>query len=288
MNTLSKLFCTTTAAVVFSFAFAPLASSAPAAADQPASSTARSLAKMYPYGERARDLLGVGVRSNAGENLGKLNDLLVDAHSGRIVYAVVSTGGVLGVGDTLHAVPFSAVGFASDAHENLQVDTTLADWQRAPVYNPDYIVSLADQEKADYIFRHYHQTWEPLADAPNGSSTATEPRLLSARSVIGRDVRVGDQAIGEAEDLIVNVGSRHAQVLLRADPAFAGTADHFVVPFSKVTANTNRSGTLATTLTRDDFKSVQTFDNHAWDDSSGNSIYRWKIVDPSSAHASSE
>lgn len=285
MNPFNNLLCAVTSLLVLSVA--PLASSA--ASDQPVPQKARLLTKLYPYGERARDVFGMSVRGSTGEDLGKLKDLVVDPRSGRIVYGIVSTGGVLGVGDTQRAVPFSAISYASDAHESLKIDLSLTDWQRAPLFNSDYLVSLADQDKADYIFQYYHQTWEPLADDPDHpAASPTVHRIERASSIIGREVRAGDQKIGEAEDLILNVGSRRAQVLLRPDPTFAGSTDHFVVPFTKLTTRTNDSDTLATSLTRDDFKSVETFDSSAWTNNPSRSLYRWKIAEPVSSHANSE
>jgi len=42
----------------------------------------------------------------SGENLGEIKDLMVDPEDGRVVYAVLSFGGILGLGDKYFAVPF--------------------------------------------------------------------------------------------------------------------------------------------------------------------------------------
>jgi len=51
----------------------------------------------------------MAVKNLQNENLGKINDLVFDPESGRISYAVVSIGGVLGVGDKLIAVPVTSL-----------------------------------------------------------------------------------------------------------------------------------------------------------------------------------
>jgi sporulation protein YlmC with PRC-barrel domain len=53
---------------------------------------------------RASALEGIAVRNAKNENLGKLEDLVVNK-DGRIVYGVLSHGGVAGIGDKLFAVP---------------------------------------------------------------------------------------------------------------------------------------------------------------------------------------
>jgi sporulation protein YlmC with PRC-barrel domain len=54
-------------------------------------------------------LSGDPVRNSAGENLGKIEDFMVDLERGRIAYAVLSFGGVLGIGEKLFAVPWKAM-----------------------------------------------------------------------------------------------------------------------------------------------------------------------------------
>lgn len=57
---------------------------------------------------KASKLIGMQVRNTKNENLGKISDLVLDQKSGKIAYAALSVGGVLGVGDKLVAVPFEA------------------------------------------------------------------------------------------------------------------------------------------------------------------------------------
>lgn len=57
---------------------------------------------------RVSDVIGLEVKNLQDEKLGKVNDLAIDVASGRIVEVIVSTGGLLGVGSTLLAVPPAA------------------------------------------------------------------------------------------------------------------------------------------------------------------------------------
>ena len=57
---------------------------------------------------KASKLIGMQVRNTKNENLGKITDLVIDQKSGKVAYAALSVGGVLGVGDKLVAVPFEA------------------------------------------------------------------------------------------------------------------------------------------------------------------------------------
>jgi sporulation protein YlmC with PRC-barrel domain/nitrogen regulatory protein PII len=55
---------------------------------------------------RASKLIGASVKNSAGEDLGKIEDIVMEPTGGRVRYAVLSFGGFLGVGDKWFAVPW--------------------------------------------------------------------------------------------------------------------------------------------------------------------------------------
>lgn len=57
----------------------------------------------------ANTLIGEDVVSATGENLGDIKEIMLDMHSGKVAYAVLSFGGFLTIGEKLFAVPFSAL-----------------------------------------------------------------------------------------------------------------------------------------------------------------------------------
>ncbi|ADI13789.1 PRC-barrel domain-containing protein [Truepera radiovictrix] len=57
----------------------------------------------------AKTLIGDKVTNARGEDLGHLEDLMIDLETGTIAYAVLSYGGILGYGDKLFAVPWRAL-----------------------------------------------------------------------------------------------------------------------------------------------------------------------------------
>lgn len=63
---------------------------------------------------RASKIIGTAVKNPAGENLGDINDLVINPLTGQVVYTVVSFGGVFGVGDKLFAVPSKALQWNSE------------------------------------------------------------------------------------------------------------------------------------------------------------------------------
>src|SRR5258707_15016238 len=63
------------------------------------------------------------VITSDGEDVGKISEIMLDVRGGRIAYAVLASGGFLGIGDTLHAIPWNALTLDTDA-KCFRVDIT--------------------------------------------------------------------------------------------------------------------------------------------------------------------
>jgi len=109
----------------------------------------------------AKTLTGDRVRNAAREDLGKIEELMIDLPSGRIAYAVLSFGGFLGIGDKLFAVPWNALRIDEAEHEFvLDVDRkTLED---APGFDKNNWPDMAAESFGTTIHQHYGRTpyWE--------------------------------------------------------------------------------------------------------------------------------
>jgi sporulation protein YlmC with PRC-barrel domain len=106
---------------------------------------------------RASKIIGTAVKNANGDNLGDIKELVLNPESGQVVYAVVSYGGVLGLGDKLFAVPWKALLWTPDKeHYILNVDK--ATLKNAPGFDkahwPDS-ASKWDQQREE-IDQFYH------------------------------------------------------------------------------------------------------------------------------------
>jgi sporulation protein YlmC with PRC-barrel domain len=52
------------------------------------------------------DVVGKKVVNLGGEDVGEIQEVVIDSAAGRVTYAVMSFGGFLGIGDKLFAVPW--------------------------------------------------------------------------------------------------------------------------------------------------------------------------------------
>jgi sporulation protein YlmC with PRC-barrel domain len=102
----------------------------------------------------ASKIIGCKVENAKDENLGKIEDLMLDLHDGRIAYGVLSFGGFLGMGDKLFPVPFEALQYrAADGKCVLNVDKEVL--KNAPGYSRDQLPDVNDRAWRTQIFSHY-------------------------------------------------------------------------------------------------------------------------------------
>lgn len=65
---------------------------------------------------RGSRIIGSNVRDPKDKKIGQIKDLILDGGRGEIAYAVVSFGGVLGVGNKLHAIPWQVLDPSDDGN----------------------------------------------------------------------------------------------------------------------------------------------------------------------------
>jgi sporulation protein YlmC with PRC-barrel domain len=107
-------------------------SGAPEAAENSAEDTWKVV---LPH-QNVQGILGKEVRSSAGENMGRVVDVLVD-QTGHVRAAVIDFGGFLGVGNRKVVVDWSALHFApADERDPISLDLTRNQVKEAPEYKP--------------------------------------------------------------------------------------------------------------------------------------------------------
>ena len=112
----------------------------------------------------ASTLDGDKVVNAVGEDLGKIEDIMLDVGSGRIAYAVLSFGGFLGMGDKLFAVPWSALTLDTD-DKCFVLDVPKERLEKAPGFDKDHWPSMADRTWASEVHAYYEVSpyWEEEA-----------------------------------------------------------------------------------------------------------------------------
>lgn len=129
-----------------------------------------------PYVMGASTLDGDRVLSAEGDEVGKIKDIMVDVQSGRIAYAVMSSGGLLGIGDKLFAIPWDAL--TLDAARQCFVLALPAERVKdAPGFDKRHWPSMADRSWATAVHAYYGREpyWSIEAALPGESGRGDPP-----------------------------------------------------------------------------------------------------------------
>lgn len=89
-----------------------------------------------------------------GEDLGEIKDFMIDTENGRIVYAVLSFGGLFGIGDKLFALPMDALTVDTE-NERFVCDIREEQLENAPGFDKNNWPRTSDREFVNRVYTHY-------------------------------------------------------------------------------------------------------------------------------------
>ena len=97
----------------------------------------------------AEDIVGRNVVAASGEDIGKVDDLMIDDVENKVRFVRVASGGILGLGQTKFLIPVDAITRVTG--DNVFVDRDRDQVAAAPAYDPD----LVDEEYFEHLYGHY-------------------------------------------------------------------------------------------------------------------------------------
>jgi uncharacterized protein YrrD len=109
----------------------------------------------------ASTLEGDKVVNRQGEDLGEIDEIMLDVPRGKIAYAVMSAGGLMGIGEKLFAIPWSALTLDTD-NKCFVLDVDKQRLKDAPGFDKDHWPSMADQQFSTQVHTFYRARpyWE--------------------------------------------------------------------------------------------------------------------------------
>ncbi len=107
----------------------------------------------------ASTINGTKVKNLADENIGEIEDLMINPENGRVEYAVLSFGGFLGIGDKYFAIPVEALKF-STKDKKITLDIDKETLKNAPGFDKNNWPQQASPEFLRSMYDHYG--YEPL------------------------------------------------------------------------------------------------------------------------------
>ena len=109
---------------------------------------------------RAKKVIGTSVKDTSGDDIGSVEDIVLDKQSNTILFAVVGFGGVLGMGEKYHPLPWAVLNYDED-EDAYVVPYTKDELKAAPA---DTINELTKNDgiayrDASFAFYKVDQSW---------------------------------------------------------------------------------------------------------------------------------
>ena len=222
-------------------------------------SPATAIAQRSMHDERASKLIGMNVRNAQGENLGEINDLVLDVNHERVYYAILGFGGALGLGEKLFAYPVSL--FSHDTADNkLVLNVDKEKLKKAPGF-----------ERAnwpDWNRDRYRRDVESYFGPTVAAKPMANQHLVRASKLIGKDVNDRNgKDVGEIEDIVVNLGNgRIHYAVLDFDKAWSTDDKLLPVAMKSIQFPADPKKDLVLTLNRNQLDMKRGFTENEWPD----------------------
>ena len=102
----------------------------------------------------ANTLLGNDVYNSDAEDLGDIKEIMIDMASGKVAYAVLSFGGVMGLGEKLFAVPWAALKLDT-RHKRFTLHVAKQSLKDAPGFDKGHWPPMSDSSWARSVDEFY-------------------------------------------------------------------------------------------------------------------------------------
>src|SRR5947209_7630585 len=100
----------------------------------------------------AERVQGTPVFDREGEKVGHIEDVMLEKQTGKVAYAIMSHGGLLGAGERFHPIPWSMLRYDLDKHGYMS-PLSKAQLQDAPTL--DHTEIYGDDAWQEVVHSHY-------------------------------------------------------------------------------------------------------------------------------------
>ncbi len=107
-------------------------------------------------------VIGTRVYGQDLQHIGKVERLVIDKRSGKVLYAVLSFGGFLGIGEEHYPVPWEKLDYDAKL-DGFRIDVTKEDVEGAPSIPPNSDIHW-DAEHGRVLYKYYGI--EPMWNRP--------------------------------------------------------------------------------------------------------------------------
>jgi hypothetical protein len=204
-------------------------------------------------------LIGTPVKNSANHSIAEIKDLVLTPE-GALRYAVLSCGGVAGIGQTYTAIPFDCLKVRHDDGKwTAGLDMTADDLKKAPTIHSANYRELTDAKWVDSDDRFFHPgdrsnaRPRPEAGDTQGQAHPVKWVLLASKIRSAKLKNKQNQDLGQVEDLLLDRDDSVVFTIIGRGGVLGIGEDYIPIPWARFGINTNRED-AAVTLLIDDSK----------------------------------
>jgi len=256
--------------VAFLFA-APL--KAQNAADKPSAGTQGGQTRIEAAHDfRSSQIIGMAVRNKNNENIGKIDDLVIDMKAGDVRYAALSFGGFAGIGSKLFAVPLEAMTFKFGDPNKINdrcfiLDVTKDQLDNTEGFDSSHWPNVADPKWSASIDKHYNIQRRDTTGAATDTGNVAFETVFRASKIKSMKVKNDtNQNLGSIDDLVINLPHGKVKYVALSYGSTLGLGGKlFAVPLSAMTLTHAQNETfLLVHVSEDALKNAPGFDKDHW------------------------
>jgi sporulation protein YlmC with PRC-barrel domain len=218
---------------------------------------------------RGSQLLDMNVYNRQDEQLAGVEDFIFEGQEERVLYLVLGSGGILGIGRTRYMVPFEAFQF-DVARERAVLDITQERFNEAPELEEDWRAAIIDPAKRQRLESFYGMQARATRDPQRGAGQqerqpqATQPQVpaqyFRGSEVIDQNVEnLQGERLGRIHDILLD-----AEKGKLAYAALSTRDDKYIAVPWKAFRHVPERNVFRLDISREALQQMRGFEEDAW------------------------
>ncbi|WP_011306533.1 PRC-barrel domain-containing protein [Methanosarcina barkeri] len=223
----------------------------------------------------ASTIKGDKVVNAAGEDLGKIEELMIDLRDGRLAFAVLSFGGFLGLGNKLFAIPWQALRlklhdhvFVLDVPKDILEKAEGFDKDNWPITSHEWLSTVYSY----YGYQPYWQAGMPretesqrMARVGSPSAGRKNPDFLSAGTLKeDKIVSMDGEDVGKIEEFMIDLQDGKVAYVVVSHGGTLGLGNKlFAIPWQALSLKLHEHA-FALNVSNETFDKAEGFDKDNW------------------------
>jgi len=219
--------------------------------------------------EKASEIIGKDLDAVNGDDLGDIDDIIVDITSGRAIYAIVACDAPSGQ----CVVPMTALDLSNDGKKFVIAGTK--ETLKAFAFNKTSFPEVTDRTWATRIHTHYRKTpyWERVEVVSDGPVKVVSDSWYQftnhwhkGSDILGKEVRnPQNENLGEIQDLAIDPDTGRVVYGVLSFGGFLGMGDKlFAIPWSSLNTMTGDHKQFVLNIDKAKLKNASGFDKKNW------------------------